>query len=165
MEGLLVYLSLCSIFGGNTTVSANMVLLELIVLSCPSLSYSEPVLVGRKKGMHNKTLCSRLLRIHLLLQCLDVSSRLHMLEAGETSWKQRGLLMAFPFSCKAFGALRGLASILEKVLQQDSMSPCLFSALRGYSAVTVTFVFNSSFQICSERQTICKLFVPPICRK
>ena len=70
----------------------------IFFLSCPCLSCSEAALLVRKEGMHNKTPCSRLLRMHMLLQCMDLSSRLHMLEAGETPWKQRGLLMAFSFS-------------------------------------------------------------------
>ena len=65
--------------------------------------------------MQNRTPCSGLLRMHLLLHCMDLSSWLHMLEAGETPWKQRGLLMAFPFSHKTFGTLRGLASILKNL--------------------------------------------------
>ena len=53
--------------------------------------------------------------LHLLLQCMDLSYRLHMWEAGETPWKQRGLLMDFAFSHKIFGTLRGLASILKNL--------------------------------------------------
>ena len=44
-----------------------------------------------------------------------LSYRLHMWEAGETPWKQRGLLMDFAFSRKIFGTLRGLASILKNL--------------------------------------------------
>ena len=84
MEGLLVSLSTWSIFGGTTTVSANMVLSKLTFLSYPSLSCSEPVLLDRKEVMHNETPYLRLLRMHLLLHCMDFSSRLHMLEVGET---------------------------------------------------------------------------------
>ena len=115
MEGLLVSLSTYSIFGGNTTVSAKMVLSKLIFLSCPFLSSSEPMLLGRKEGINNKTPCSRLLRMHSLLQC--------MLEADDTPWKQRGLLMAFPFSHKVFGTL-GVVSILKN-LSCDEICRCL----------------------------------------
>ena len=38
--------------------------IKIIFLSCPSLSCSEPVLIGRKEGKHNKTPCSALLRMH-----------------------------------------------------------------------------------------------------
>ena len=81
--------------------------IKIIFLSCPSPSCSKLVLLDRKEGMHNKTPCSRLLRMHLLLHCVDLCSKLHILEAGEAPWKQRGLLMAFPFSHKVFGTLRG----------------------------------------------------------
>ena len=84
MEGLLVSLSTCSIFGGTTTVSANMVSSVLIFLPCSALFRSEPVLLGRKEGLHNKTPCSRLLRMHPLLHSMDLSLRLHMLEVDET---------------------------------------------------------------------------------
>ena len=83
MERLPVPLSTCSVFQSTTTVSANIVLSKLIYLSCPFFC-SEPELLGRKEGMHNKTPCSRLLRMHLLLHCMDLSYRLHMLEAHET---------------------------------------------------------------------------------
>ena len=115
MEEFLVTLSTYSILGGTTRVSVNMVLLKLVFLSCSSLSCSEPVLLGREKGVHNKTPCSRLLRMHLLLHCMDLSSRLHMLEAGETPWKQRGLLMSFLFLRKVYGTLKGLPSILKNL--------------------------------------------------
>ena len=63
MEGLLVSLLTSSIFGGTTTV-CQLGVIKIIFLSCPSLSSSEPVLIGRKKGVHNKTPCSALLRMH-----------------------------------------------------------------------------------------------------
>ena len=125
MEGLPASLSTCSIFRGTTTVSANMVLLKLIFLPCRSLSCSKPVLLGSKEEMHSKTPCSRLLRMHLLLHCTDLSFKLHMLEAGETPWKQRGLLMAFRLSHKVFGTLRGLASI-PKNLSATRFYVCVF---------------------------------------
>ena len=86
MEGLLVSLSTCSIFGRTTTVSVNMVLSNFFFFFwlCTFLSCSEPVLLDRKEGMHNKTPCSRLLGMNLLLHGMDLSSRLHMLEDGET---------------------------------------------------------------------------------
>ena len=115
MEELLVCLSTFSIFGGTTTASANTVLSVLIFLSCLFLSCSESVLLGRKEGLHNKTLCSRFLKINSLLHCMDLSSRQHILEANETPWKQRGLLMAFSFSHKVFRTVRGLASILKNL--------------------------------------------------
>ena len=90
MEGLLVSLSTCS------AVSANMMLLKLFFLSSPSLSCSKPVLLSRKEEIHNKTPYSSLLNA-LLLRCINLSSKLHILEAGETPWNQRCLLMAFPF--------------------------------------------------------------------
>ena len=85
-----------------------MVLLKLFFLSC-SLSCIKSVLLARKEEMHNKTLCSRLLRMHLLLHCMDLSSKLHMLEASEATWNQRGLLIASPFShlVFVFGTLGG----------------------------------------------------------
>ena len=62
-----------------------MVLLKLsFFLSCPSVSCSVPVLLGRKEGRHNEIPCSRLLRMHLLLHCMDLSFRLHMLDTLET---------------------------------------------------------------------------------
>ena len=39
-------------------------IIKIIFLSCPSLSCSEPVLIGRREGVHNKTPCSALLRMH-----------------------------------------------------------------------------------------------------
>ena len=65
--------------------------------------------------MHNRTPYSRLLRMDLLLHCMDLSSMLHVLETGETSWKQISLLMTFRFLHKVFGTLRGLASISKNV--------------------------------------------------
>ena len=161
MEEFLVTLSTCSILGGTTRVSANMVLLKLVFLSCSSLSCSEPVLLGREEGVHNKTPCSMLLRMRLLLHCMDLSSRLHMLEAGETPWKQRGLLMSFLFLHKVYGTLKGLASILKNLSCDEILCLHACSIHWGYSVVTVTFFLISSSQICLKRQTICKFFVPP----
>ena len=63
MEGLLVSLLTSSIFGGTTTMSANLVLSKLFF--CLVLLYliQNLVLIGRKEGKHNKT-CSALLRMH-----------------------------------------------------------------------------------------------------
>ena len=134
-------------------------------LSFPSLSCSKPVLLGKKEVMDNKVPCFRLLRMHLLLHCMNLSSKLHMLEAGETPWKQRGLLMAFPSSRKVFGTMRERASI-PKNLSYDEIL-CLHACSVHWEGTlpSVTFFLNSSFQICLERQTICKLVVLPIFRK
>ena len=45
--------------------------------------------------------------MHLLLHCMDLSSRLHMLEASERPWKQRGLLMAFFYFHTSFWNTEG----------------------------------------------------------
>ena len=84
MEGLLVSLLTCSIFGGTKSASANKMLSKLIFWFCPSLSCSELKLLGRMEVMHCKTPCFRLLGMHWLLHCMHLPSRLHMLEADET---------------------------------------------------------------------------------
>ena len=128
MEGLLVSLSTCSIFGGTITACQHGVIKKKN-LSCPSLSCSEAALLVRKEGMHNKTPCSRLLKMHMLLQCMDLSSRLHMLEAGETLWKQRGLLMAISFSRKVFRTLR--LAFIQKSLLMTRFYVCMLVQRTG----------------------------------
>lgn len=110
---------LINIFVGTTTMSTNMILSKLMLLFYPFLSFTEPLLLGRKERMHNKTQYFRSLRIHCLLHCVDISSKLHMLGADETPWKQRGLLIAFPLSRKVFGTLKGLAVILKNLLSNE----------------------------------------------
>ena len=82
---------------------------------------------------------------------------LHVLEADETPWKQRGLLMAFQFSHKVFGTLCGwLASSLA-----TRLFVCMPVQFTG-NVLCSYFFFNSSSQSCLERQTISKFFVPSI---
>ena len=115
--------------------------------------------------MHNKTPCSRLLRMHLLLHCVDLCSKLHILEAGEAPWKQRGLLMAFPFSHQVFGTLRGYL-LFRRICLATRFYVCMLVQCTGKVLCCHNYFFvNCSFQICLERQTICELFVAPIFRK
>ena len=69
--------------------------------------------------MHNETPCSRLLGMHLLLECICctvwISPPGYICWKLVRPWKQRGLSMAFPFSRKVFGILMGLASILKNL--------------------------------------------------
>ena len=104
------------------------------------------VLLGRNEGMHNKTPCSRLLRMHLLLHCVDLSSKPHLLEACETPWKQRGLLMAFQFSRKVFGTLRGLASILKNLSCDEIL--CLHACSVHWEGTLLSQLL--SIWICSD---------------
>lgn len=118
-------------------MSTNMVLSKLCFLSCPSLSFVELVLSGRKEEMHQKTPSFRSFRMHWLLHCVDLTSGLHLFEADETPWKERGLLIAFPILCKVFGTLSFHSE--GSALRRDSMSAYLFSRLGRYPAVTVIF--------------------------
>ena len=140
-------------------MSTNMVLSKLCFLSCPSLSFVELVLSGRKEEMHQKTPSFRSFRMHWLLHCADLTSGLHLLEADETPWKERSLLTAFPILYKVFGTLSFHSE--GSALRRDSMSAYLFSRLGRYSAVTVIFFLNNSSQICLKGQIICKFLYSP----
>ena len=155
MEGLLISLSLFSIFGGTTTVSADMVLSNLIFLSCPSLSCSEPVLLGRKEEIHNKNPLFQLIenarvatQCRSLLQAIYVVRWLDALEAKRS-------VNGFPIFTQSVWNTEGARFHSEEsVLWRDYMSACLFSA------VTVTFFLNSSCQICLQRQAISNFLCP-----
>lgn len=148
-----------SVFEGITAMFTIMVLSKLFVLSCPFLFCSEPVLKTERLECIIKLLV-QVIENAFLLHCKDLSSMLHVLEADETPWKQRGLLMAFQFSHKVFGTLCGwLASSLA-----TRLFVCMPVQFTG-NVLCSYFFFNSSSQSCLERQTISKFFVPSIFRK
>ena len=148
-----------SVFEGITAMFTIMVLSKLFVLSCPFLFCSEPVLKTERLECIIKLLV-QVIENTFLLHCKDLSSMLHVLEADETPWKQRGLLMAFQFSHKVFGTLCGwLASSLA-----TRLFVCMPVQFTG-NVLCSYFFLNSSSQSCLERQTISKFFVPSIFRK
>ena len=93
--------------------------------------------IDRKEEIHQKTPSFRSFRMHWLLHCVDLTSRIHLLEADETPWKQRGLLITFTILYKVFVTLSFHSE--GSALRRDSMSAYLFSGLVRYSAVTVIF--------------------------
>ena len=81
---------------------------------------------------------------------------LHVLEADETPWKQRGLLMAFQFSHKVFGTLCGwLASSLA-----TRLFVCMPVQFTG-NVLCSYFFFNSSSQSCLEDKPFLNFSFPP----
>ena len=45
--------------------------------------------------MQKQTLCSSPAALHLLQNCLDLASMSHIVEVGDTAWRQTDLLMGF----------------------------------------------------------------------
>ena len=119
--------------------------------------------------MHNETPCSRLLGMHLLLECICCT--VWISPPGYICWKlvswwdtleAKRSINGFPIFTQSLWNTDGASFHSEEsFLRRDSTSACLFSELGRYSAVTATFFLNSSSQICFERQTICNFFVLP----
>ena len=122
--------------------------------------------------MHNETPCSRLLGMHLLLECICCT--VWISPPGYICWKlvswwdtleAKRSINGFPIFTQSLWNTDGASFHSEEsFLRRDSTSACLFSELGRYSAVTATFFLNSSSQICFERQTIWNFFVLPSSR-
>ena len=115
MEGSLVSLSTFSIFGGTTTVSADMVLSNLIFLSCPSLSCSEPVLLGRKEEIHNKNPLFQLIEnACVATQCRSLLQAIYVVRWRDALEAKRSV-NGFPIFTQSVWNTEGAASILKNL--------------------------------------------------